>query len=472
MLFNSIEFLVFFFPIVYIAYVLLNHKIQNKLLLVASYIFYGAWDYRFLSLLLISTIIDFFISHKIESSNSQKHKKQWLILSLCSNLGLLSFFKYFNFFIDSFIDLFNLFGISIEPWHLNIILPVGISFYTFQTMSYSIDVYQGKLKACRNFLDFALYVSFFPQLVAGPIERAEHLLPQVLNKRSITVEKLRKGLWLILLGYFQKVYVADNLAPFVNSTFATDHPSNGIVALLAIYAFAFQIYGDFAGYSNIARGIGSLMGFDMMLNFRSPYFAISPSDFWKRWHISLSSWLRDYLYIPLGGNRHGTLKTYRNLLITMLLGGLWHGASWTFVIWGGFHGGILIFERLIRSIKIPFFNINSWISKLPLILLMFHVTCLGWLIFRATSVNQIKGFLEAILFDFRYVPGVGIGNVILLAKVLIVLIIIDAFSWTKDDTDFVLKLPVLVRSFVFSLLILLVLIAGNFGYNEFIYFQF
>ena len=317
-------------------------RLQNGILLIASYVFYGFWDWRFLALLFVSTVVDYNLALLIEKSESPGERKALLAASICVNLGILGFFKYFGFFAESFASLLNSFGFQSSTPFFNIVLPVGISFYTFQTMSYTIDVYRRKLPATRNFFDFALFVSFFPQLVAGPIERATKLLPQVLQPRKFSQSNFVEGFYLIILGLFKKVVIADNMAPIVNYIFSRDVSTlSGAEVLVGVYAFAFQIYGDFAGYTDIARGVAKWLGFDLMLNFRMPYFATSPSDFWQRWHISLSSWLRDYLYIPLGGNRQGTLLTYRNLMLTMVLGGLWHGAAWTFVAWGFFHGLIL-----------------------------------------------------------------------------------------------------------------------------------
>ncbi|MDA1306433.1 MAG: MBOAT family protein, partial [Acidobacteria bacterium] len=314
------------------------------MLLVASYVFYGAWDYRFLSLLGISTIIDYVVALRMADA-AGRHRKAWLIVSLVTNLGLLGFFKYFNFFVDSGNALLIALGVDPMPMRLHIVLPVGISFYTFQTLSYTIDVYRGKLDPTRSLRDFALFVAYFPQLVAGPIERATHLLPQVLNPRRLSMPLLHQGLWLISWGLFKKMVIANNLAIVVDRTFAAGSGATGAEYLIAIYAFAFQIYCDFSGYSDIARGLAALMGIDLMVNFNNPYAATNPREFWRRWHISLSTWLRDYLYVPLGGNRGALWQTYRALMLTMLLGGIWHGAQWTFVVWGLYHGVWLAVHR-------------------------------------------------------------------------------------------------------------------------------
>ncbi|MCA9032721.1 MAG: MBOAT family protein, partial [Planctomycetaceae bacterium] len=311
MLFNSFGFWLFF-VVVLVLYQQLRHRGQNVLLLIASYFFYGCWDWRFLGLIVLSTLIDYSVALGIAKAEADSRKRWLLLISMAANLGILAFFKYFEFFLTSFNDMMLGLGLEREIPLFEIILPVGISFYTFQTMSYTIDVYRGDCKATDNLLDFAVYVAFFPQLVAGPIERASKLLPQMLTDRKPTAVDFRDGLFLVISGMFRKVVIADNMAPLVNTIFAQDiNTLSGWDVMLGTYAFAFQIYGDFSGYSAIARGISRWLGFDLMTNFHMPYFAVSPSDFWRRWHISLSQWLRDYLYIPLGGNRHGTLFTYR-----------------------------------------------------------------------------------------------------------------------------------------------------------------
>ena len=392
MLFNSYQFL-FFFLIVFSLYYCLSYRKQNWLLLIASYVFYGAWDYRFLSLIFLSTIIDFYTGRKIYDSSDSKVRKKFLFISCFFNLGILGFFKYFNFFVESGESFFNLIGFTFITPRLDIVLPVGISFYTFQTMSYTIDIYRNKQKAISNFFDFALFVSFFPQLVAGPIERSSNLLPQLTKERKVSLKLLREGAWLITYGLFKKCVIADNLALLVDKAFDPSSHSTGIICLIALYAFAFQIYCDFSGYSDIARGLAKLMGIELMVNFNIPYLSKTPSEFWKRWHISLSSWLRDYLYIPLGGNRKGPGRTMVNLILTMGLGGLWHGAAWNFILWGLYHGILLAVYKFFADEK--FFNkVPSWVSQV----FFFHLVCLGWLFFRATSMNQICIFLQEILF--------------------------------------------------------------------------
>ena len=348
MFFNSFTFFIFLI-VIFTCYSLLNHKSQNRLLLAASYFFYGAWDYRFLALILITTVTDYTVSLFIQKATKRHHRIRLLSISIFINLAILGFFKYFNFFIDTALVLLDGIGLQVSPISLHIILPVGISFYTFQSMSYTIDVYRRKIEPITNILDYALYVSFFPQLVAGPIERATHLLPQILSPRLLSFEKTKLGFYYIGFGLFLKVFMADNLARMVDPVFTSHTTQTGFQYLLAGYAFAFQIYGDFAGYSYIAKGLGATLGFEIMDNFNIPYFAKNPQQFWARWHISLSTWLRDYLYIPLGGSKEGRLKTIRNLFLTMVLGGLWHGAKMTFIAWGVFHGLLLVMHHLFAS---------------------------------------------------------------------------------------------------------------------------
>jgi alginate O-acetyltransferase complex protein AlgI len=478
LLFNSGIFLAFF-VIVYALYLLLNKQVrwQNILLLAASYYFYSRWDWRFLSLIVVSTLVDFYVGRAMGTASAdtpanQVRRKRLLAVSMVVNLGILGFFKYFNFFADSFTDLLNLVGLTADPITLNVILPVGISFYTFQTMSYTIDIYRQEMQPTDNLLDFAVFVAFFPQLVAGPIERAVSLLPQVTRPRSITAEHIHTGVSLIIWGYFKKMVIADNVGALSDSVFNNYLEHEGLSILLGVLAFAIQIYGDFSGYSDIARGISRLMGFELMVNFRLPYFALNPTDFWQRWHISLSSWLRDYLYISLGGNRLGKWETYRNLMLTMLLGGLWHGAAWNFVIWGGFHGAILIIYRLLEKRPI---HLNPWggeYNKLVVMArmgLMFCLTLIGWLIFRSRSVAQINYMLTHASFkltDF---------SIILLVEIVFFtfpLVLIEIYQYMSRDLLLLTRSPIVVRILVYALLIIWTLIFGARESLEFIYFQF
>jgi D-alanyl-lipoteichoic acid acyltransferase DltB (MBOAT superfamily) len=349
--FNSLVFLGFL-AIVLALYYPLKHRGQNWLLIVASYVFYGWWDYRFLGLLLFTTFFDYFCALWIEREPRPGRRRLLLASSMTVNLGVLCLFKYFNFFADSLQSALAFFGVHVGLPILHLVLPVGISFYTFLSMSYTIDVYRGHLKATHNPTDFMLYVAFFPHLVAGPIVRASFLLPQCQKPRRLIPEEVLNGLWLILMGYVKKVVIADRLAQVVGWGFSRSAPPFADAnSWLVLYAFAFQIYGDFSGYTDIARGLSKLMGFELVVNFRAPYLVTDPASFWRNWHISLSTWLRDYLYIPLGGNRHGKLKTYRNLMLTMLLGGLWHGAGAAYVLWGFYHGTLLALQRLWQDLR-------------------------------------------------------------------------------------------------------------------------
>ena len=350
---------VLFLILVVALYWRLGRKKQNVFLLAASYLFYGWWDYRFLLLMIGSTTIDFFIARAIGRTNRPSARRRLLITSVIINFAILGVFKYFNFFIDSSIHVFSALGLQVSRHVLRIILPPGISFYTFQEVAYIVDVYKGKLRASESFIDYALFISLFPHLIAGPIQRPNHLLPQVQKDRTFQEEGFFDGIMLILFGLFRKCVIADNCALLANAMFSGNFGKPNLCVLaIGTYAFAWQIYGDFSGYSDIARGSAQLLGFHFMVNFRQPYLATSLQDFWRRWHISLSTWLRDYLYIPLGGSAERGYKTYRNLLETMLLGGLWHGANWTFVIWGWLHGAGLAIERYLRHLgtNIEFFK--------------------------------------------------------------------------------------------------------------------
>ncbi len=471
MLFNSYLFLIFFLLIVGI-YINVKHRSQNIVLLLASYVFYGTWDWRFLFLILASTFVDYYLSLKIYQSKSQKNSKRLLFLSIFFNLGLLGFFKYFGFFIDSANQLFNLLGVeNTANLRLNIILPVGISFYTFQTMSYTIDVARKKITPIRNYLDYSLYVAFFPQLVAGPIERAKNLIPQIVNKRHYKISNIRSGLWLVSWGLFKKVVVADNLAIVVDKIFRTGVEPDGISCLIGIYAFAFQIYGDFSGYSDIARGISKLLGFNLMVNFKIPYLSRNPQEFWNRWHISLSSWLKDYLYIPLGGSRLGNILTYRNLIITMVLGGIWHGAAWSFIIWGLYHGLLLMIHRFMfgsySKKEYPRFNIIEGIK----IITTFNFICFGWLIFRANSVEQAMFFLKQI-FTSSSLAQIQIHSLFSLIFFAGMLWILEFLVQNRDDLKSLnYYRPELAISFITCIWIGIYILAPSQGQN-FIYFQF
>jgi len=599
MLFNSIAFAVFFVIVFGVYWLLRRHyRAQNVLLVAASYFFYAWWDVRFLVLLVVSTVLDYFCAWSIQKGrmpraqrarasgflvlvslivlgvnfrafdlglvgrrpivavdwrhvltaapmywwmisgvtlavilfnvaypalmrlNSDRRRRFFLVLSVAVNLAILGFFKYFNFFADTFsVFIESLFGVAPSGWILNIILPVGISFYIFQTMSYTIDAYRGAVDVSRSVVEVAAYVSFFPQLVAGPIERASHLLPQFRRPRTVSHADFRYGLWLITWGLYQKMVVADNMARIVDATFAPYSaggsvgpiPQDGIRLLAATYAFALQIYCDFAGYTDIARGTARLLGFEVMLNFNLPYLATDPSDFWRRWHISLSTWLRDYLYIPLGGNRHGTFQTYRNLILTMLLGGLWHGAAWTFVLWGAFHGFILVVYRALSQAR------DKWASALAAaygqgrffrgsalvdpssgppresakkvaerenqgislrsgatilrILVMFHLVCLGWLIFRAPNLAAAGTFLQSIVLHPHWSKEAGetVWHLVVYGWFFVLFELVRAWKGSLTPLE---NWPWFARLNVWVFVIMSLLALAARGGHEFIYFAF
>ncbi|MBP7928403.1 MAG: MBOAT family protein [Acidimicrobiia bacterium] len=353
MQFNSMQYAIFL-PLVVLLYWRLPYRYRNVLILIASYYFYGSWDVRFLALLGFSTVCDFFTARKVYAATVEKTKKRWFAVTLIVNLGILGFFKYFNFFVDSAVELIEGLGFQANAPSLRVLLPVGISFYTFQTISYTFDVYRGRIKPTNNLLNFATFVAFFPQLVAGPIERAGDLLPQLEKEQPPpTPDRIVSALALILQGLFKKVVIADVAARVVNPVFGDVHTASSINLLAAMFCFAIQLYGDFSGYTDIARGSARLLNIDLMVNFRQPMLSKNPSEFWTRWHISLSNWLLDYLYIPLGGNRGGALKTFRNLFLTMTIGGLWHGASWNFVLWGASHGILLVIHLIWVQLRGP-----------------------------------------------------------------------------------------------------------------------
>jgi len=360
------------------------------MLLLASYVFYGFWDWRFLSLILISTVTDYLCGIQIYNQPSSSGKRKYLYVSLIINLTLLCFFKYWNFFAESFVEVLSSLGVNANLKIISIILPIGISFYTFKTMSYSIDIYRGEIRPTYNFFDYALFVAFFPALIAGPIDRAKNLLFQIQNSRYVNKDKIFGGLQLIFWGLFKKVFVADNLGIIIDQIY-NNPASTGTEYIIATWAFAFQIYGDFSGYTDMARGASMCLGIELTPNFKQPYLSINPSDFWRRWHISLSSWLRDYVYIPLGGNKKGKLKTYINLFLTMLACGLWHGAAWNFLIWGAYHGLLLSLYRIFRKdIKSDSTRTSSLWSYMLKAFIMFQLVSLGWIFFRAQSLDQIK----------------------------------------------------------------------------------
>lgn len=411
MLFNSLEFLVFL-PLTFLAYWLLKRflNVQNALILVASYVFYGWWDTRFLTLVAFSSIADFFIARLIESEHSQKKRKALLLLSLVINLGILGFFKYCNFFIESFTDLSQTLGFQANIQTLKIILPVGISFYTFQTLSYTIDIYRKKLSAARSLLNFMAYVSFFPQLVAGPIERATSLLPQFQSRREFDYNLAVSGCKLILWGLIKKVIIADNCAYFVNDIFDSPYSRQSTTLILGSVLFAFQIYGDFSGYSDIAIGVGRLFGFRLMRNFNYPYFSRNIGEFWRRWHISLSTWFRDYVYIPLGGSKGSSVQKIRNIAVIFLLSGFWHGANLTFLAWGALNAlyfiPLMFMNKNRKYVNKPLSKGIPGFRELFTILLTFICTSVAWIFFRAENLETAFDIFKIIILTLPQKSGI------------------------------------------------------------------
>lgn len=476
MLFNSLTFFIFF-AAVFLLYLALPHRGQNRLLLAASYLFYGAWDWRFLFLLIFSCTLDFLFAQAIGKTPSPRARKAWVAASIGLNLGILGFFKYFNFFADSLALLLEALGFHASLPALRILLPVGISFYSFQSMSYTIDVYRGVLAPARRWSDFALYLAFFPQLVAGPIERATNLLPQVQQPRTVSDYGISHGAYLILWGLFQKVVIADNICRMADAVFGAPQ-TQAVSVLLGVYAFALQIYCDFSGYSNIARGLALMLGFRLMLNFRNPYFATNPSDFWQRWHISLSTWLRDYLYIPLGGNRQSPARTRRNLMLTMLLGGLWHGAAWTHVSWGFFHGLLLIGHRglAVFAERVP--RLARLLAGRPgralCIVFFFHLICISWLLFRADTIAQAGSMLYTLLTGWAQRPDSAPLHAgwLTLAFYGLPLFAMELWQYRSGDPLVALKAPRPVRALLYLALFYGIVLFGENNAQSFIYFQF
>jgi alginate O-acetyltransferase complex protein AlgI len=474
MLFNSIEFALFL-PVVFVIYWLIgNHRIttQNMFLLVASYVFYGWWDYRFLALIAFSSVIDYGIGLVMHQAKKDSKRKALLAVSICVNLGLLGFFKYYNFFVDNFVSAFTFFGQTPNIKTLKIILPVGISFYTFQTLSYTIDVYRRKLDPTRDIIGFFAFVSFFPQLVAGPIERATNLLPQFFVKREFTFEQGRDGLRQILWGLFKKIVVADTCAIFANDIFSGHQDYGSATLLIGALCFTFQIYGDFSGYSDIAIGTAKLFGFRLMTNFKYPYFSRDIAEFWRRWHVSLSSWFRDYVYIPLGGSNGTRRRTLLNVMIIFVVSGFWHGANWTFVVWGALNA-LYFVPLLITGKNRQNLDIVAQDSYWPSfreffqVLITFGLTVLAWIFFRAENVGQAWDYLIQLL---SLKPGKFYGGDYLpLAAVMLI------WEWSMRHHAHALDLPDRLPRWVrWSMYFVLVwMILFFFGEEQaFIYFQF
>lgn len=480
MLFNSLDFAIFL-PIVFILYWFVFHKNvkgQNALIFVISYIFYGWWDWRFLSLILFSTIVDYSIGLLLNKEKSRVKRIIFLWLSIIVNLGFLGFFKYYNFFIQNFVEAFTFFGSQIKPNTLNIILPVGISFYTFQTLSYTIDVYKGKLLPTKSFIVFGSFVSFFPQLVAGPIERATNLLPQFFQLRKFNYLKAVDGLRQILWGLFKKVVIADNAAEFANLYFNNSSNYSGSELLLGVLFFSFQIYGDFSGYSDIAIGVSRLFGFDLKRNFSFPYFSRDIAEFWRRWHISLSAWFRDYLYIPLGGSRGGVWMKVRNTFIIFIVSGFWHGANWTFIVWGALNAvyflPLLLFNKNRNNIGMVAENRNlPTFKEFYSILITFGLTLIAWVFFRAENLPHAINYLSRVFSSTLFTPPVVTVKMVLVFMLIAFFITVEWMGRTNEYAieKLFFKNSKLVRvSFYYTLVLMIFLFAGN--NQQFIYFQF
>lgn len=469
MLFHSLEFLLFF-AVVYSLYLIIPHRWQNRMLIAASCFFYSAWNWKFLPVMFVSITTDFYCARYLAQSSDPKTRRLLLIISITVNLAILGFFKYCNFFASSLQALLNpILPLGVPQFITQIVLPVGVSFYTFEAISYTVDVYRGTMKPTQRYWDYVLFVIYFPHLVAGPIMRAKDFIPQITSPRVVKWSLVSEGAYLVFWGLFEKIFIASNLAKIVDPIFDRPAPYHGPEVLIGLYAFAFQIFCDFDAYSNIARGLGKCMGFDIMINFNLPYFAKNPREFWQRWHISLSTWLRDYLYIPLGGNQRGSWLTLRNLGVTMLLGGLWHGASWTFVLWGVYHGLLLILYRLKSDIKST--GKDSAFIHFGKMVLMFHLVTLGWLFFRAQSLPQIVAMLQALFTDWTWEASLQ-SQALALLGFLTPLWLIQLGQWSRHDLMFFYKQHWLVKTSAYAVMVYLILGWGVMTAEEFIYFQF
>ncbi len=484
MFFNSINFAIFL-PIVFVLYWFVtnkNLKSQNILLLLASYFFYSCWDWRFLFLLIFSTFLDYYTGIRISDTKNQSSKKFWFWLSISVNLGFLGVFKYYNFFAASFADAIANFGLQVNPWTIKVILPVGISFYTFHGLSYVIDIYKDRIKAEKNFIDYSVFVSFFPLLVAGPIERATHLLPQIQKKRVFNYANAVDGLKQIVWGLFKKVIIADQCAEIANITFnnSADYTGSGL-ALGAVF-FAFQIYGDFSGYSDIALGTARLFGIDLLRNFAFPYFSRDIAEFWRRWHISLSTWFRDYLYIPLGGSKGGTWPKVRNTFIIFLVSGFWHGANWTFIIWG-FLNALYIMPSIIFNTNRNNLDIVAQGKYLPSlkeffqICLTFSLTVFAWIFFRAENLKQALAYISEIFSRSLFTVPIKLiksGHLTMILFLLVFIFII--IEWLGRQQQYAIAVianswPKALR-YVFYYLLIIAILWFSGKEQQFIYFQF
>ena len=480
MLFNSLQFALFFVVIVTV-YFSIPHRFRWILLLASSYYFYMCWKAEYLLLIMTSTLVDYFAARRMSMHSSQSRRRKYLYLSLTCNLCILFFYKYFNFLSDSAREALQAVNIYYDTPVFKVLLPVGISFYTFQTLSYTIDVYKGRIAAERHLGIYALYVSFWPQLVAGPIERTKHLLPQFRQRYDFDYERVTQGLRLMLWGLFKKVVIADQLAVYVNRVYNHVGDYQGVPLLLATFFFAIQVYCDFSGYTDMARGAAKVMGYDLMENFRRPYFAKSIREFWQRWHISLSTWFRDYVYIPLGGSRQVKWRWYYNLMITFLLSGLWHGANWTFVAWGALHGCYIVIENMSGSFQERLANLiepkeQAFINRLIRVSITMTMVCFAYIFFRANSLGDAFAIISRM---FQIEPGdlgvavVGLPAFILAIVLVCILFAVDMTERKQSLQETAAELPLLLRWCVYLLLFWAILVAGVFGVQQdFIYFQF
>jgi alginate O-acetyltransferase complex protein AlgI len=471
LMFNSLNF-IFFLIIFFLIYWKLDRKKQNILLLIASYLFYASWDWRFLSLIIFSTFLDFIIGKLLYDENKPKKRKWLLSISIIGNLTILAFFKYYNFFIENLEILFSGLGLNISNLHLSIILPIGISFYTFQTLSYTIDIYRREIKPTGSIITFAVFVAFFPQLVAGPIERAKNFIPQLLKKRIFSYSRFFRGIDLILWGLLKKIVIADNIAYYVNFIFNLKEPST-LLIIVGTIGFGIQIFSDFSAYSDIARGSAKLFGIELMINFKNPYLAKNPSDFWKRWHISLSTWVRDYIYIPLGGSRVSKFRYLINIILTWFLMGLWHGAAWHFIIWGLFHGTmIILYNKIIKPITSHFKNLNILFTIFGIIITNI-IVFFGWLLFRMENISDLwfyfsKEMINKSIIDFE-ISLIIFSLFILFSLPYLLSFIVDKFQKDYKNYPYYTSAS---RILIYTILILLIIIFQPTSSPDFIYFQF
>lgn len=482
MLFNSIGFVIFL-PVVFLLYWFLtnkNLKLQNILLLLSSYFFYACWDWRFLFLLMFSTLLDYFTGLKMQDANNQKRKRFWFWLSVAVNLGFLGIFKYYNFFAESFAETISYVGLQVNPWTLKVILPVGISFYTFHGLSYVIDIYKGRIKAESNVVDYAVFVSFFPLLVAGPIERATHLLPQIKKRRTFDYTKAVDGLKQILWGLFKKIVIADNCAEFANQIFNNSADQSGSNLALGAIFFAFQIYGDFSGYSDIAIGTARLFGIDLLRNFAFPYFSRDIAEFWRRWHISLSSWFKDYLYIPLGGSKGGNWMRIRNTFIIFIVSGFWHGANWTFIVWGALNALFILPSIIMKTNRnnletVAQGNLLPTVKEFFQMTITFTLAVFAWIFFRAENITHALSYISGIFSKSLFsIPTITPHFPVLI--IIILIIIFTIIEWLGREQQYAIamlgtkwKSP-LRYAMYYAIIIAIFWFAGK--DQQFIYFQF